>query len=72
MNELLIQAFEKAQIPDYLQNKLAQQLIEDIENELKWQKTLTQQQNSKLEKLVAKALNNFIDGKTKTMGFDEL
>lgn len=73
MTDLLTQAFEKAQsLPDYLQKELAQQLIEDIENELKWQETLSQPQDSKLEELAAKALNDSIDGKTETMGFDEL
>jgi hypothetical protein len=35
MTNLLTEAFRKAQdLPDYLQNELAQQLIEDVENEL--------------------------------------
>ena len=59
MNELLVQAFEKAQsLPDYLQNELALQLIEDIENELKWQETLSQPQNSQLEELAAKFISS--------------
>lgn len=73
MTDLLTQAFEKAQnLPVYLQNELAQQLIEDIENELRWQQTLSQPQNSKLEELATKALNDSLDGKTETIGFDEL
>jgi hypothetical protein len=73
MTNLLNTAFDKAQgLPDYLQNEIAEQVIEGIENELQWQKTLQQQQPIKLEKLATKALKDSIDGKTKLMGFDEL
>ena len=73
MNNLLTEAFNKAQnLPAHLQNELAQQLIEDIENELKWQQSLSQPQLSKLEQLAAKALQDSINGKTKQVGFDEL
>lgn len=73
MTNLLAEAFKKAQkLPDYLQDELAEQLIEDVENEQKWQQTLSQPQNAKLEELAAKALSDFINGKTKEMGFDEL
>ena len=47
-------------------------LIEDIENELKWQQTLSQPQHSKLEELAAKALRDSINSKTKKIGFDQL
>ena len=66
MNNLLTEAFNKAQ------NLPAQQLIEDIKNELKWQQSLSQPQLSKLEQLAAKALQDSINGKTKQVGFDEL
>jgi len=57
MNTLLTEAFNKAQnLPDELQSELAKQLIEDIENELKWRQSLSQPQNNKLEELAAKAL----------------
>lgn len=73
MNTLLTEAFNKAQnLPDDLQSELAKQLIEDIENELKWQQTLSESQHSKLEELAAKALRDSINGKTKKMGFDQL
>jgi hypothetical protein len=37
MTELLEQAFKEAQkLSNALQDELAQQLLEDIENELKW------------------------------------
>jgi hypothetical protein len=73
MNNLLTEAFKKAQdLPKHVQNELTEQLIEDIENEMKWQQLLSQPQNMKLEELAAKALNDSINGKTRKMGFDEL
>ena len=73
MTDLLTEAFRKAQyLPAHLQTELAERLIEDIENELKWQQQLSQPQNAKLEELAAKALNDSLNGKTKKMGFDEL
>ena len=73
MTNLLTEAFRKAQdLPDHLQNELAEQLIEDIENEIKWQQLLSQPQSRKLEELAAKALNDSMNGRTKAMGFDEL
>lgn len=73
MTNLLTEAFNKAQsLPDQLQNELASQLIEDIENELKWQQTLSEPPTSLLEQLAQKALSDSWLGKTKVMGFDEL
>lgn len=61
MNNLLTKAFNKAQtLPEHLQN------------ELKWQQSLSQPQLSKLEELAAKALQDSIDGTTEQIGFDEL
>lgn len=56
----------------HLQDELAEQLIEDIENELQWQQSLSQPQPSKLEELAAKALNDSMNGRTRKIGFDEL
>jgi hypothetical protein len=73
MTNLLAEAFSKAQdLPEYLQNELAEQLMEDIENEQQWQQQLSQPQPLKLEELAAKALNDSINGKTREIGFDEL
>jgi len=73
MTNLLTEAFRKVQnLPDYLQDELAEQLIEDVENEIKWQQLLSQPQNTKLDQLAAKALNDSTNGKTREMGFDEL
>jgi hypothetical protein len=73
MTNLLTKAFKKVQdLPDYLQDELAEQLIEDVENELQWQQQLSHPQHSKLDELAAKALSDSTQGKTKEMGFDEL
>lgn len=73
MTNLLTEAFKKVQdLPDYLQDELAEQLIEDVENELQWQQQLSQPQHSTLDELAAKALSDSTQGKTKEMGFDEL
>jgi len=73
MTNLLTEAFKKAQnLPEDIQDELAKQLIEDIENEFQWQQTLSQPQNSILDELARKALNESSEEKTKVMGFDEL
>lgn len=42
MSTLLEQAFREAQkLPSELQDEIAQQLLNDIENELKWQETFS-------------------------------
>jgi hypothetical protein len=65
MTNLLAEAFRKAQnLPDYLQNELAEQLIEDVDNEIKWQQLLSQPQNTRLDELAAKALSDSMKGKT--------
>ena len=66
----MTEAFRKAQdLPDYLQDELAEQLIE---NEIKWQQPLSQPQNVKLDELAEKALSDSMNGKTREIGFDEL
>jgi hypothetical protein len=73
MTNLLAEAFRKAQdLPDHLQDELAEQLIADIEEELNWQQELSQPQVSRLDDLATQALNDSLQGKTKLMGFDEL
>jgi hypothetical protein len=73
MTSLLAQAFEKAQtLPEHLQDEIAQQLIDDIENEMNWQQILAQPQPSLLDELAQQALQESASGKTKAIGFDEL
>lgn len=74
MTELLEQAFKKAQkLSDYLQDELAQQLLEDIENELKWQKSLSNSdvELGVLEKMAQRALIEDRERKTEEKGFGE-
>jgi hypothetical protein len=72
MTTLLQQAFEKAsQLPVELQDQLAKNLLEDIAGELQWDTTLAHSEDL-LEKLAAKALREFEDGRTRPQGFDEL
>ncbi len=72
MTTLLSKAIKKIEnLPTDLQDEIARQILEDIENELKWQATLAQPQ-PKLEKLAKKALEESKAGRTKKMGFDEL
>ncbi len=72
MTTLLSKAIKRIQVlPQELQDELAEQLLEDLESELKWQKTLAKPQ-TKLDKLANQALRDSSEGKTKKMGFDEL
>jgi hypothetical protein len=72
MTILLKQAFEKAsQLPDDLQDQLAQEVLEDIAGELQWDTTLAQSE-ALLEKLAEQALQEFEAGRTRPQGFDEL
>ena len=53
MTLLLKQAFEKAsQLPEELQDQLAQEVLEDIAGELQWDATLAQSEDL-LEQLAA-------------------
>ncbi|HAC61954.1 MAG TPA: hypothetical protein DCF68_00070 [Cyanothece sp. UBA12306] len=74
MTELLEQAFKEAQkLSDYLQNELAQQLLEDIENELQWQESLSAPdvELGILEEMAQRALIEDREGKTEDKGFGE-
>ena len=74
MTELLEQAFKKAQkLSNDLQDELAQQLLEDIENELKWQESLSSSDNdiAILEEMAQMALIEDREGKTEEKGFGE-
>ncbi|MGL5879869.1 MAG: hypothetical protein ACRC2V_19095 [Xenococcaceae cyanobacterium] len=72
MTELLEQAFKEAQkLSNYLQDELAQQLLEDIENELKWQESLSNSdvELGVLKEMAQKALIEDREGKTEETGF---
>jgi hypothetical protein len=72
MTNLLAQAFQKAsELPENLQDEIACGLLDEIEWESQWDKTLADSQD-KLDQMAQKALDEFQSGKTKEMGFDEL
>lgn len=72
MTALLSQAFNKAaELPETVQEQIAQQLLENIEAELKWDQTFAKTQDQ-LAKLADKALQEIKAKRVKKMGFDEL
>ncbi len=72
MTTLLARAIERLEtLSAEMQDEIAEQLLEDLENELAWQKTLAKPQ-PKLRKLAEQAIRASDEGKTKKMGFDEL
>jgi len=74
MTKLLEKAFEEAQkLSENLQDEIAHQLLEDIQNELNWQKTLT---NPDIDlgvflQMAQAALNEDETGETEEKGFGE-
>ncbi len=72
MTTLLAKAMSRIEkLPQEIQDEIAEQLLEDLENEVAWQKTLAKPQ-PKLRKLAEQAIRASDEGKTKKMGFDEL
>jgi hypothetical protein len=74
MTKLLETAFSEAQkLSNYLQDELAQQLLEDIQNELCWQETLSRENTdvSVLQKMAQSALTADQKGETEEKGFGE-
>ena len=58
-------------LPIEVQDEIAEQWLEDIENEKGWQKTL-QQPQERLSELARVALLQSSQGKNLTKGFDEI
>ena len=74
MTTLLQRAFTEIQkLPNYLQDELAQQLLEDIESELKWQKSLSREdiELGSLLEMAQEALLEDQEGRTEDKGFGE-
>lgn len=74
MTELLQKAFQEAQqLSEDLQDEIAQQLLADIENEIKWQKTLVNSDINLdiLQEMAKSALIEDQEGKTEEKGFGE-
>ena len=67
MTKLLAQAFEKASaLSEDLQDQLAQELLEELEGEARWDQTLQSQE--KLGRLSEKAAEEYRAGRTREMG----
>lgn len=58
-------------LPLEIQDEIAEQWLEDVENEMGWQKTL-QQPQERLSELAREALRQSAQGKTLAQGFDEI
>ena len=58
-------------LPIEIQDEIAEQWLEDIENEMNWQKTL-QQPQERLSELAREALRQSAWGETLAKGFDEI
>ncbi len=74
MTSLMEKAFREVQkLPIYLQDELAQQLLEDIHNELQWQKTLSNPDIDLgvLGRMAQEALIEEQESKTEDKGFGE-
>jgi len=72
MTILLQKAFNKAsKLPAQNKDLLAQELLENIESELRWQ-TGFETLQEKIENFAKEALREYRSGNTKKMGFDEL
>ncbi len=72
MTSLLSKAIKRIEtLPRAIQDEIAEQILEDLNSELNWQKTLAKPQ-SKLAKLAEKAVRESNAGKTNKMRFDEL
>jgi hypothetical protein len=72
MRELLSEAIKRIEkLPADLQDEIAKQIMDDIQNERNWLETLSKPQK-KIERLAEKALENSKAGRTKKIGFDKL
>jgi O-acetylhomoserine/O-acetylserine sulfhydrylase-like pyridoxal-dependent enzyme len=74
MNQLLEKAFKEAQkLSNDLQDEIAHQLLEDIQNELAWVETLANPDIDldALQKMAQVALIEDREGKTEEKGFGE-
>ena len=72
MTSLLETAYQKASaFPAHLQDMVARELLQEIEWEYKWDKTLENSQPA-LNELTARAMKKYGDGKTVEKGFNEL
>ena len=68
----LQEAFQKvSDLPEDVQELVAKQLLTEVEWETRWDKTLADSQPL-LDRLTARAMREYREGKTEEKGFDEL
>ncbi len=72
MTKLLEEAFKKAsKLPEVEQNALAKWLLEELEDERKWEKEFSESEDA-LDQLADEAVKEHRNGKTKPMDFGRL
>ena len=72
MTALLTKAVNRAsRLPDSKQDEIAALLIEEMDDEERWQLSFSKSQ-SLLERMGEEALKDYKQGRTKELGFDEL
>lgn len=72
MTKLLEKAFaEAAKLSDVAQDQLAIQLLQELEDEAKWDGALAASAD-KLEHLAERAAKEYREGRTEELGFDDL
>lgn len=72
MRALLSEAIKRIEkLPADLQDEIAKQIMDDIENERNWQEALSKPQK-KIERLAEEALEDSKAGKTRKIGFNKL
>ncbi len=72
MTVLLKKAFRKAgNLPEYLQDELAKELLDELTWEKRWSESLSISE-PKLNSLAEKALKDFAEGKTEEKDLDQL
>jgi hypothetical protein len=72
MTKLLEEAFQKASaLPESMQDLLAQEVMDEIIWEMKWDKELNEPAPF-LKDMAQQAINEFKNGQTESKGFDKL
>jgi hypothetical protein len=71
MSDLMTKLLERiSELPPDLQEEIAKQLIDEVDQEIKWQSSL-ENPDVVLDRLGEKALKESKEGKTRKSGFDE-
>lgn len=72
MTKLLEKAFtEAAKLPEEAQDRIAAHLLQELADDAKWDASFAAS-GSLLERMAAEALEEYREGRTEELGFDEL